>query len=99
MNLLLAQSFVEILKNEWLGLIASGFVLISFLMTDQVWIRIINMAGCVAFVVYGIILPSYATVFMNGAVFIVHIVYLTKYFVKKRKEKNIGHQEETPPEQ
>ena len=92
MNILLA-SFVEILKNEWLGLVASAFVLLSFIMTNQVWIRIINMVGCIAFVVYGMILPSYATAFMNGAVFIVHIVYLTKYFLKKRREQNAESQE------
>ena len=99
MNLsFLAISFVEILKNEWLGIVASAFVLVSFLMTDQVWIRIINMAGCIAFVVYGMILPAYSTAFMNFALLIVHIVYLTKYFLKKRKEK-VENQEEPPQEE
>ena len=98
MNLFLATSFVEILKNEWLGIVASAFILVSFLMTNQVWIRIINMVGCVVFVVYGMILPAYSTAFMNFALFIVHIVYLTKYFLKKRKEKK-GSQEEPPSEQ
>ena len=99
MNLFLAQSFVEILKNEWLGIVASAFVLVSFIMTKQVWIRIINMVGCIAFVVYGMLLPSYATAFMNGAVFIVHTVYLTKYFLKMRREKNAEQQKEPPTEQ
>ena len=85
---LLGVSFVEILKNEWLGIVASAFVLVSFLMTDQVWIRIINMVGCVIFVVYGFLLPAYSTAFMNGALFIVHVVYLTKDFLKAKKEKS-----------
>ena len=85
---LLAISFVEILKDEWLGIVASAFILVSFLMTNQTWIRLINMVGCVAFVVYGMILPAYSTAFMNAALFIVHIVYLSRDFLKKRKAKN-----------
>ena len=88
MFLSLLGSFSEFMKDEWLGLIASAFVLISFLMTKQLKIRIINMVGCVAWVIYGFLRPSYSTAIMNGAVFIVHIVYLTKYFLQRRKEKN-----------
>ena len=84
---LLAISFVEILKNEWLGIVASAIVLISFLTSNQIKTRIINMVGCTVFVVYGILLPAYSTAFMNAALLIVHIVYLTKYFIKRRKEK------------
>ncbi|MDE7295794.1 MAG: hypothetical protein K2N84_00870 [Clostridia bacterium] len=84
---LLGTTFVEILKNEWLGLIASAFILISFLTSNQIKTRIINSIGCVVFVVYGFLLPTYSTALMNGAMLIVHAVFLTKYFVKKRKEK------------
>ena len=95
---LLGASFVDIIKNEWLGIVASLFVLISFLMTNQVWIRLINMVGCVAFIVYGILLPAYSTAFMNFALLIVHIVYLTRYFVKKNKEKTVPQQENAQAE-
>lgn len=81
-------SFAEFMQDEWLGLVASAFVLISFLMSNQIKIRIINMVGCVAWVIYGFLRPSYSAAIMNGAVFIVHIVFLTKYFLNKRKEKN-----------
>ena len=84
---MLGTSFIEFLKNEWLGLLASLIILVSFLMTDQIKIRIINMVGCIAFVIYGLLLPTYSTAFMNGALFIVHVVYLVKYFVKRRKDK------------
>ena len=80
-------SFAEFMQDEWLGLIASIFVLISFIMTNQIKIRIINMVGCVAWVIFGFLRPAYSTAIMNGAVFIVHVVYLTKYFLKRRKEK------------
>ena len=88
MHLSLLVSFIEILQNEWLGIIASAIVLISFLTSNQIKTRIINMAGCVVFVVYGFLLPAYSTAFMNLAMLVVHIVFLTRHFIKKRKEKS-----------
>ena len=102
MYLTLLGAFAEFMKDEWLGLVASAFVLISFIMTHQIKIRIINMVGCVAWVIYGFLRPSYSTAIMNGAVFIVHIVYLTKYFLNRRKqraENKENHEDETPPEE
>lgn len=84
---LLAISLIEILKNEWLGIIASVIILISFLTSNQIKTRIINSVGCVVFVVYGFLLPTYSTAFMNLAMLVVHAVFLIKYMIKKRKEK------------
>lgn len=83
----------EFFKNEWLGLIASAFILVSFLTTNQTKTRLINMVGCVAFVVYGFLIKAYSTSIMNGALFIVHIVYLTKEFKKRKQEKSEQPQE------
>ena len=91
---LLGISFVEILKNEWLGLIASAFILVSFLTSNQIKTRIINSVGCVVFVVYGFLLPTYSTAFMNAAMLVVHAVFLIKYMIKKRKEKKPEEQKE-----
>ena len=95
---LLNTSFMEILQNEWLGLVASAIVLISFLTSNQIKTRIINMVGCVVFVIYGILLPAYSTAFMNFALLVVHVVFLTKYFIKRRKEKPSEHAEEDKKE-
>ncbi|MDE5548002.1 MAG: hypothetical protein K2J30_03295 [Clostridia bacterium] len=92
---LLETTFVEILKNEWLGLVASAFILISFLTSNQIKTRIINVIGCIVFVIYGLLLPTYSTAFMNAAVLIVHVVFLTKYFIKKHKEKKSKTEETT----
>ena len=85
---MLAGAFIDVLKNEWLGLLASAFILVSFLTNNQIKTRLINMVGCIIFVVYGFLLPAYSTAFMNGALFIVHIVYLTKDYLKAKKEKS-----------
>lgn len=94
MNLsLLGISFVDILKDEWLGLIASAFILISFLFSNQIKTRMINAVGCVVFVVYGFLLPAYSTAFMNLALLVVHAVFLIKYVIKKRKSKKTEQKE------
>ena len=94
---LLAISFVEILKNEWLGIVASIFILVSFLTSNQIKTRLINSVGCVVFIVYGFLLPAYSTAFMNLAMLIVHVVFLTKYIIKRRREKANDEKDETPP--
>lgn len=83
----LGVTFAEILKNEWLGIVASAFVLVSFLFSKQTITRLINICGCVAFVIYGILLPAYSTAFMNAALIIVHIVFLVKDYLAKKKAK------------
>ena len=90
-NTLLGSAFVDILKNEWLGIVASAFILVSFLFTKQTITRIINMVGCIVFVIYGLLLPTYSTAFMNGALFIVHVVYLVKDYLARKK--NTGEQD------
>lgn len=94
------NSVGEFFANEWLGLVASAFILVSFLTTNQTKTRLINMVGCVAFVVYGFLIKAYSTSIMNGALFIVHIVYLVREFKKRKKEKSEDNQaaQETPTE-
>ncbi len=83
----LGTTFAEVLKNEWLGIVASAFVLVSFLFSKQTITRIINICGCIAFVIYGLLLPAYSTAFMNGALIIVHIVFLVKDYLARKKAK------------
>lgn len=90
---LLGTTFMQFLQNEWLGLVASAIVLISFLTSNQIKTRIINMVGCIAFVIYGLLLPAYSTAIMNFALVIVHVVFLTKHFIKRRKAKNTEKEE------
>ena len=82
------RTFLEILQAEWLGALASLFVLFSFLTRNQTKIRLINMIGCAIFVVYGILLPSYSTGLLNAALLVVHTVYLVKDFKNKKQEKS-----------
>lgn len=96
---LLCEGFWEsvgtFFQNEWLGLIASAFILVSFLTRNQTKTRLINMVGCVAFVVYGFLIKAYSTSIMNGALFVVHIVYLTKDYLRAKKAKSEQQTEQT----
>lgn len=63
---------------ELVGIIAGIIVLGSFLLKEQKRIRIVNAIGSVVFVVYGILITSYATIFLNGVMVLVQIVYLLR---------------------
>lgn len=63
---------------ELLGIIAGIIVLGSFISKEQKRIRIVNAIGSVVFVVYGILITSYATIFLNGVMVLVQIVYLLR---------------------
>ena len=68
---------------EILGTIASVFVLISFLMKGEIKIRLINIIGALIFVIYGIIINAFSVWFLNGALFLIHIIKLRK-LLKRR---------------
>lgn len=72
---------------EILGLIATLFVLISFLFKNLLVVRCINIVGCICFVIYGAILGAWSVWILNGVLMIVHIVYLSVYFYKKKSKK------------
>ena len=76
-------------STEWLGIVASAFILVSFLFSKQLITRLINMVGCLAFVIYAtVFIQSFSTAFMNGALFIVHIVFIVKDYVARKKKAN-----------
>ena len=63
---------------ELVGILAGLLVLGSFLLKDQVKIRAVNAVGSVIFVAYGILITSYATIFLNAVMIIVQTHYLYK---------------------
>jgi len=75
---------------EIIGIIASGFVLISFLYSGEWKIRIVNIIGSFLFVIYGLLIGALSVYMMNGILIAVHISKLIK--LKKessnQEEKN-----------
>ena len=69
--------------NFWIevvGYVGSGLVLVSFLMTSVVKLRIINSIGCVIFSTYALIIHSYPTAIMNIVLFLINLFQLRRMF-------------------
>lgn len=65
---------------DYLGFIASFVVLISLLMSSIRLLRWINLFGALLFGVYGVLIGSYPTIFMNFGIVLIDIYYLTKMY-------------------
>lgn len=75
---------------EIIGIIATLFVLASFLMSGEKNIRIINIVGALIFVVYGILIGALSVWILNGALFFIHIYKLYKLKKHNKHLKDIS---------
>lgn len=71
------------------GYLASVVILISLTMSSIVRLRWINMIGGALFTVYGLMLHSMPTAFLNFGIVIIDIYYLVKLYRKKESFKII----------
>ena len=67
---------------EWIGYLASFFLLLSFLMRNITTLRYINSLGCLLFGAYGRLLGSYPILITNAAIVLINIYYL---FINQRE--------------
>lgn len=77
---------------EILGIISSFIIFISMCFkTDTIkgtiCLRSFNLIGSVAFVVYGLLLPSYATAFMNFIIIFINVYHMIKLIQKIKSTK------------
>ncbi|MAR43528.1 MAG: uroporphyrinogen decarboxylase [Flavobacteriaceae bacterium] len=70
-----------------IGWAAAIFVIISFLINNMLWLRIINMVGASLWLTYGIIDTSYSIIFLN--VIIVSIQFFKISLILKDKNLNL----------
>lgn len=63
---------------EIIGIIATGFVLISFLSNNITTIRKLNVIGSIIFVFYGLLISSLSTTILNFVLILVHLYKLKK---------------------
>lgn len=71
------------------GYLASVVILISLTMSSIVRLRWINMIGGALFTVYGLMLHSMPTAFLNFGIVVIDIYYLVKLYQKKESFKII----------
>ncbi|MBR4745029.1 MAG: YgjV family protein [Oscillospiraceae bacterium] len=63
---------------EAVGYLGSALVLVSFLMSSVVKLRIVNTVGSLVFAVYALIIHSYPTAVMNFALVCINLHFLWK---------------------
>lgn len=66
------------MQYEFIGILASLFVLASFVVNDIRKVRFINIIGASLFVIYGILIDAFSTYLLNGILIFVHLYYLSK---------------------
>ena len=69
---------------DWLGYAASAFVLISYIMSSILRLRIISVFGSVLYVTYGFVIHSAPTMVMNFVIVLINVYYLTR--IRRNKD-------------
>lgn len=73
---------------EIIGLAASSFVLLSFLLKGEKKIRIINSIGCIIFIIYGILINALSVWLLNSITLIVQIVRIIQISKSNQGKKD-----------
>lgn len=74
-------------STEWVGYLAMAFLVISFIPTKLNQVRILNLAGCIFFVLYGYLLGwRWPIIISNGLVAIIQVYHLIKSLNTKREK-------------
>ena len=63
---------------EMLGIVASLFVISAFLFKNVKIIRLLDAVGALLYVIYGILIRSYANILLNTVLIAVQIYHLHK---------------------
>ena len=64
---------------EVIGYAGSVFVAISLTMRSLLWLRVINLVGCVFFVVYGVAIGAWPVAGLNMFIVLVNLYYLLQH--------------------
>lgn len=70
--------------EDFLGMVASLLVMVSFIPKNILLIRILNLIGSVFFIVYGILINATWTTFTNCCLLGINCYWIVK-LVKERK--------------
>jgi hypothetical protein len=68
---------------ELLGYLASMLVVISLMMSSLLKLRLISLAGAVAFLVYSLLIGAYPIVVTNAVIIVVNLYFLYRIFSSK----------------
>ncbi|MBP3853054.1 MAG: YgjV family protein [Erysipelotrichaceae bacterium] len=66
---------------EILGIVATIFIIVAFLMDGELKIRLLDLVGAVLFFVYGYMIRSFSVMLLNGLLVLIQIYKI--YQLKK----------------
>ena len=71
--------------------IGSAFILVSFMLKDQIKLRILNSIGALIFIYYSVYKSDYPVIFINSSIVIINLIYIIKNTKWKKDTKNVIH--------
>jgi len=71
--------------------IGSAFILISFMLKDQIKLRVLNSIGASIFIYYSISKGDYPVIFINASIVLINAVYIIRNTKWKKDIKNVVH--------
>lgn len=74
---------------EVIGVVATLFVLASFVCVKIDWIRSVNIIGSIIFVVYGLLIGAMSVWLLNGIMIFVNGYQLYKFHTQNKKDKEV----------
>ena len=77
------------------GYLSSFVILVSLTMNSIIKLRWINLVGAALFTIYGVMLKSVPTAFLNFGIVIIDIYYLFKIYSKKEDFKLVEVSEDS----
>ena len=95
MNLLLSLFEGKNIALELFGYFGTGLVLLSFLMRDIKWLRIINIAGGLISLIYAILVNTMPVVVLNGSLITINLIQLITTAIKEREDAIKVNSEDT----
>ena len=73
------------MSNEILGILATLFILVAFLQSGELRIRIFDSIGATLFILYGLLIHSFSTVLLNSILIIIQGIKVFQYYNDDRK--------------
>lgn len=65
------------------GYVASVLLALSLLVNNDLKFRWLNMFGCLAFIIYGILIEAFPIILTNGILLLINVYYLVKTYNTK----------------
>jgi hypothetical protein len=76
---------------DLIAYIGSAFILVSFMLKDQIKLRILNSIGALIFIYYSVYKGDYPVIFINSSIVIINLIYIIKNTKWKKDTKNVIH--------